>query len=240
MVINREEYQLHREIWAFRPEKTDGNYAQAAYFNQSIIDLQNEVNPDIIGWLSIENTRIDYPVVLAADNDYYLRLNIHQEYAYAGSIFMDYRNGREFANFNTIIYGHNMKNGAMMGDLTKFHDPDFFYANESGFLFLVDRTYKINFFASLLVLPDDDLVYNTIDPNPAKKEEYWAYLKKKARCWRDLNLIEDKEEEGNRQKSEQKEWQIITLSTCSYEFNDARMVLIGSIVNEELGIRSEE
>lgn len=227
--INRNEYQIRREIWGYRPEKTGENNARPIQYNQSIIDLQNEVNPDIIGWLSIDNTRIDYPVVLAEDNDFYLRLNIHKEYAYAGSVFMDYRNGRELADFNSIIYGHNMKNGTMMGDLTKFHDPDFFYANDHGFLFLVERTYKLNFFASLLVLPDDEMIYGTIDPEPKKQEEYLAYLKKKARCWRDLGLFENKEESGSNQKNDSKKLQIITLSTCSYEFDDARMILIGTL-----------
>ena len=59
--------------------------------NKFIIDLQNEINKDIVGWIAIPNTHIDYPFMQADDNDYYLRRDLYGNYALAGTIFMDYR-----------------------------------------------------------------------------------------------------------------------------------------------------
>ena len=69
-----------------------------AYYNQDIIAMQNEVNADIVGWLTIPNTLIDYPFVIASDNEYYLHRNIHGKQAAAGSLFIDYRNAPDFTD----------------------------------------------------------------------------------------------------------------------------------------------
>ncbi len=76
-------------------------------------------NADVVGWLTIENTKIDYPVVQAKDNSYYLNHSFLKKENEAGSIFLDYRNDLENIKKNTIIYGHARVDGSMFGSLEK-------------------------------------------------------------------------------------------------------------------------
>ena len=82
-----------------------------------------EINPDVVGWISIPAVGISYPVVQAEDNEYYLHRDFNGDYLYAGSIFMDAFCDAGFANYNTIIYGHNMRDGSMFARLKDFSDP---------------------------------------------------------------------------------------------------------------------
>lgn len=91
------------------------------------------INPDVIGWLDVEALNISYPIVQGADNDYYLHRTTERQYNFAGSIFMDYENNKNFTDPNTIIYGHNMKNQSMFGTLKfikeqeKYKDSIYFW-----------------------------------------------------------------------------------------------------------------
>jgi sortase B len=191
-------------------KKTDVSAAHRKIVNQSVIDLQNEVNEDAVGWLTVPNTHIDYPIVLAGDNDYYLERNIYGKHAKAGSIFMDYRCAGDYADFNTVIYGHNMKNGSMFGCLKLFGDPSFFESNTSGTLYAVHNTYKLEIFAYMVVLANDDTIY---DPS-IDKDEWFDYVRKNARQYREPAPTSS----------------VVTLSTCAYEYDGARMVLLATMI----------
>lgn len=214
-----QEAQLKAELTRFRPEipapRNNRNDPGPVHdtpteiINQSIIDMQNEINGDIIGWLTIPNTQIDYPVVIAADNDYYLRRNVHKKQAAAGSIFMDCRCSPDFTCFNSVIYGHSMKNDSMFGGLRLFADPVFFDSNVSGALFIKDNTFELKIFAYMVVTADDKIIYNP----SADSADFFEYVKKNARKYRDPLAT------GN----------ILTLSTCSYEYGGARTVLIAAL-----------
>ncbi len=80
-----------------------------------------EINPEVVGWIYIDGQNsISYPVCRADNNEFYLHQTFRKQYLYAGSIFEDYHNKPDFADPNTIVYGHNMKNGAMFGRLDSF------------------------------------------------------------------------------------------------------------------------
>ena len=91
--------------------------------NQKIINKENnkennkEFNKDIVGWIKINNTNIDYPFVKYIDNKYYLTHNLNKEKSTAGWIFLDYRNNINLKNKNSIIYGHARKDKTMFGTL---------------------------------------------------------------------------------------------------------------------------
>ena len=86
-----------------------------------------QINPDIYGWISVEGTTIDYPLVQGEDNDYYLNHAYTGEFLPNGSIFVDYRNYDDIMkNFNTVMYGHNITSGAMFHDVTKFFKDEYF------------------------------------------------------------------------------------------------------------------
>lgn len=91
---------------------------------QNPIDFENlkQVNEDIIGWIRIQDTDIDYPIVQAQDNEYYLHKDVNKKYSTCGWIFMDYKNTNTFIDKNTVLYGHNIKSGIMFYDLQKVLD----------------------------------------------------------------------------------------------------------------------
>lgn len=88
---------------------------------QNPIDFQalKEINENVVGWIRIENTDIDYPILQADDNEYYLHKDINRKYSTCGWIFMDYKNTNTFIDKNTVLYGHNIKSGIMFYDLQK-------------------------------------------------------------------------------------------------------------------------
>lgn len=81
-----------------------------------------KINEDVVGWIIIEGTSINYPIVKTNDNEYYLSHNILKNKSQNGWIFMDYRNNIDFFDKNTILFGHNIKSGIMFSDLKKIYD----------------------------------------------------------------------------------------------------------------------
>ena len=172
--------------------------------------------PDVVGWLKVSNTQINYLFVRGEDNDYYLNHDIYGDPAVAGSIFMDARCQRDFSSFNTVLFGHHMRNGSMFANLDKFKNKAFFDANPYGMVYLPDTTYHIDFFAVCVVKSNDDVYKHVNAADGQTKADYYAYVKSIARHYRELDLGEND--------------RLITLSTCNYEFENARAVLIGRLV----------
>src|SRR5690625_3407980 len=83
-------------------------------------------NEDVVGWITIADTQVDYPILHSSDNIEYLTENYYGDESRAGSIFMDFRNDITSSDLNTIIYGHRMKDGSMFQQLKKFLEQDFF------------------------------------------------------------------------------------------------------------------
>jgi len=200
----RDEASMHEAVMDYKPEP-----APDEAINQGVIDLQAKY-PDVIGWLTVPGTKIDYPFVWAEDNDSYLRRDLDGKYALAGTLFMDCRCGKDFTSRNTIIYGHHMKNGSMFGTLKSFADKAFFEANTQGEIFLPRETLTLEFFAYLVVKSTDELIYG-IEPG----DGYLNYVRKNARQYREISLTDDD--------------RLVTLSTCAYEFDGARMVLLAVV-----------
>lgn len=80
--------------------------------------------PGIVGWIFLPALEISYPVMQAGDNEYYLHRDPSENYLYAGSIFMDCSCGADLTNLNTVLYGHNMRNGTMFGRLKKYNNTE--------------------------------------------------------------------------------------------------------------------
>jgi len=200
-------------------ETGEYNSTTEARPNQFVANLGNEINMDIVGWLSIPETKIDYPFAQAHNNDYYLRRDVYGNYAAAGTLFMDHRCANDFTGSNTIIYGHTMRNGTMFGELSLFDDEGFFDVNRYGTIYLKDQTYTIKFFAYMIVTADDGIIYN---PSP-ETDEYYEYVKRFARNYREPQTGSG----------------IVTLSTCSYENDGARNVMLGNIRNKKRLVEEE-
>lgn len=128
------------------PEETE----DYEYFPKVNIDFDAllETNPEVIGWIWIPATNVSYPLVRADDNDKYLHRTYNSVYNSSGSIFMDYRNSAQLTDMNSIIYGHNMNNGAMFGKLKRFTEQEYFEENRYVYIFTPELTYKYEIFSA--------------------------------------------------------------------------------------------
>jgi sortase B len=105
-------------------------------------------NEDIIGWLYVDaEPNISYPIVRGADNEYYLHRTFRKERRYAGSIFMEWQNSADWADPNTIVYGHNMRNQSMFGRLKFLKDQSVYDANPYFWILTPDGNYRYHIFS---------------------------------------------------------------------------------------------
>lgn len=168
-------------------------------------------NKDIVAWIYSEGTPINYPIAQTVNNDYYLRRLIDGTYNQAGTIFMDYKNSNDFSDFNTIIYGHNMKNNSMFGTLTNYKNQDYYNEHKEMFLYTENKKFKIEIFAGFVTSSESD-IYVYPKTSSTNKKLIDNALEK--------STFSSKVEVSNEDK-------IITLSTCDYDFENARYVLLG-------------
>lgn len=167
------------------------------------------INPDIIGWLQIEGTEISYPVVKGTDNDYYLKHTFEGNTNAAGAIFADYSNSSDFQDCNTIIYGHNMKNGSMFGLLQRYFKDEASLPGRYIWICTPDKNYRYEIFSSHVVDAEGE-VYTLFS---APDEAFGTYLETmKAQSLVDYGISAGKEDK------------IITLSTCTG--NDATRFVV--------------
>jgi len=118
------------------PEEVDPEAELLAALAATDLGALREVNGDVLGWLTIPGTKVNYPVLQRADNDYYLDHTWKGERSSVGAIFVDYRNSADFSDDNTLIYGHNMKNRSMFGELKYYINDGHWEAHPS--IYLVD------------------------------------------------------------------------------------------------------
>lgn len=171
-------------------------------------------NKDIVGWIYSEDTPINYPIVQSDDNDYYLRRMLDGSYNIAGSIFMDYRNSSDLTDSNTIIYGHNMKNDTMFGTLEKYGNQEYYDEHPIIYYMAPEKTYEIQLVTGYVT----DAWSNTYKIPQTIKEQN-ELIKE---------MISKSSFDGDYSFGEGDN--LITLSTCAYDFNDARYVVIGRLV----------
>ena len=171
------------------------------------------INPDIIAWIYIEGTAINYPVVQGEDNSYYLKHLADGSYNGSGAIFMDYRNDSDFSDTHTIIYGHHMKNGTMFSGLDGYKRQEFYDEHPVALIMTPERNYKVEFFAGYVANVEADAWQLNFT---LESKEQWISAAKSKSCF-ESNIAPTVTDN------------IVTLSTCSYEFNNARFVLIGRL-----------
>lgn len=147
--------ELTGEILKYRPVVDEYGILKN---NFSIKDLQT-INKDIIGWVKIDNTNIDYPILAGVDNTEYLRRNYMGKYSPSGSIFLDYRNSRDLTDDFSIIYGHNMARGLMFSDIKRFKDNSFFQLNKTGKLYTENGVYNLEIYSFSIIKANKDITY---------------------------------------------------------------------------------
>ncbi len=170
-----------------------------------------EKNSDTIGWLKVKGTNIEYVVVKGTDNDYYLSHNFEKQKNSAGWIFADYRNKFDYTDYNTVIYGHNMKNDSMFGTLKNALKEDWYNNEDNRHIILV--TEKGAFTYEVFSVYEEKASDYPIQTGFSNDNEYLNFL----------NTIKDKSiKDFNIELSAEKS--IITLSTCGNN-NKNRVIL---------------
>jgi SrtB family sortase len=232
-------------VYYFFAERTSADYEQLAALkdSQALADLgervivvrgeQEEIelpdvldkyktlynkNKKLIGWLKIDDTIIDYPVMQTSNNEYYLTYNFNQEYDKNGSIFMDYQCKVFPRSQNLILYGHHMKSGKMFGDLEKYVKESY-YKEHSVIQFdtIYEKgTYQVMYVFRAKVLKENDVsfkYYQFINANSA--EEFNSYMKEMAQ----MSLYDTgvTAEYGD---------ELLTLSTCDNSQTDGRFAVV--------------
>lgn len=166
---------------------------------------------DKVAWIYSPDTQINYPIVQAGDNEKYLRTLPDGTWNIAGTLFLDYRNSGDFSDRNSIVYGHNMKNDSMFGTLPDYQEQEYYEAHPSLYLLTPTADYRIDVLAGY-VTSTASLVY-TIPQNENEQNSLIQTALSSSDFVADVEVTATD--------------RLITLSTCSYESDNARYVLVG-------------
>ena len=181
---------------------------------QSLIDSAQSLNnayPDAIGWLYIPDSSINYPIMQSDDNDYYLSHAYDGSYLKAGSVFLDHRCENRFMNPINIVYAHNMNNGSMFAGLLSFADSAYFGSHRYGWLATPENVYRVDFFSCARTDWHDELYDGSLSVT-----DWIPHIEHLSVVCREMEYSEND--------------RFISLSTCSYEFQNARTILTGKLV----------
>lgn len=181
------------------------------------------LNRQLVGWVSVPNSGIDVQVVQAGNNSEYLKKDFYGNYSRYGCPFMDYRNDPRFLNKNTIIYGHHMSDGLIFAELSKYKELSGFLDSPVIRLDTLYDTFYFKVYAAFITNSreedDDGYIFNYTVTDFASAENFDAYIKalderKLYTTGVDINSAD----------------KLLTLSTCTYEFTDARLVIVGRML----------
>lgn len=187
-----------RSLLAFRPNWDDDS------------NKLGKLSKDCVAWISVKNTKIDYPIMQGKDNSEYLNMDPYGEYSLSGSIFLDYRNNPNFTDHYSLVYGHHMEEGAMFGALDSYLKEDYFKKHKSGTIITKsNKKYKIEFYA---LLEDSATNMYIFSPTTTKVSSLESYIQKHAKIYEKPTSISS---------------QVIALSTCKYPDTEDRIILFG-------------
>ena len=190
------------------PEEPDPQALELCKLNTAALQ---EKNPDVLGWIRIPGTQIDYPLLAADSADEYLHTAWDGSYSYSGSIYLEQGNSRDLTDFHTIIYGHNMKNGTMFGNLIGYGDAAFWEERSYVYVRSGDTVHRYEIFAAYTASIESD-TYRIAFSSPERKEKAISYYLEHAD-------FPEKPELSVQSR-------ILTLSTCTgYGDNEKRWVV---------------
>lgn len=175
-----------------------------------------KINEDIIGWLAVENTNINYPLLKSKDNQDYLKLAANKVKNNGGSIFVDCRNQVDFKDQHTIIYGHNMKNGSMFGSLKQFVEGDYWKNHSRFYIIKPEGTLEYEIFSAYQTRADSAAYVLDFSGNPSFAT-FVDLAKKHSQVETSVSVSEHDT--------------IVTLSTCTNKEQMGRYVVHGKLVN---------
>lgn len=220
-------YKIGKTMWEY-------HVAKSAYTNISektakvdpkqftgVVDWKalKKVNPDVQGWLYQKGTVINYPVVQGTDNDTYLHTRFDKQWSGGGTLFVDCRMEKDFKGFNSIIYGHHMKDGSMFRSIRGYTKEEGYYDKHKTLeLATPHGNYHLVVFSAFITKATDENTYK-MTYDEAEKQ---AYID---RAWEqsELPITRDSVDVT---KSDR----LVTLSTCAYDYEEARYIVMCKMV----------
>ena len=200
-------YGLYDSWYVFNNAKDDSYLKYKPVEGESIPE-EVPITDDMVAWITLDDTNIDYPVMQGEDNSKYLNVNPYGEYALSGSIFLDSRNSGDFSDPYSILYGHHMEYGVMFGALDEYLDESYLKAHSDGTL-LVGRknvkTFRLKVFAVAKVNVFDEKVF--FEPD---SEDIGVLIQEYAKVYDD---------------SVTKSRRILALSTCTEPVSQNRLIV---------------
>ena len=220
-------YKIGKTMWEYQ-------VAKSAYTNISektakvdpkqftgVVDWKalKKVNPDVQGWLYQKDTVINYPVVQGTDNDTYLHTRFDKQWSSGGTLFVDCRMEKDFKGFNSIIYGHHMKDGSMFRSIRGYTKEDGYYDKHKTLeLATPHGNYHLVVFSAFITKATDEDTYK-MTYDEAEKQ---AYID---RAWErsELPITRDSVDVTKNDR-------LVTLSTCAYDYEEARYIVMCKMV----------
>ncbi len=184
-------------------------------------ELEKE-NDDIVAWLYSKGTVINYPVVQGDDNQFYLTHMFNKQWNGKGTLFVDTNCEDPFNGFNTIVYGHRMKDGSMFRSIVEYRDKKGYFDEHRKMILLTkDQRYNLEIFAASRI-PQNSELYNMTFYSDDEKAAYLANVAS-------INQIPDYDGSVNVGPSDR----IVMMSTCTREVDDNRIVVWGKLVEQK-------
>lgn len=203
------------ETKSIQDKETDTE-SSGQYVSPIQFDALKAINPDIVGWLKIEGTSIDYPIVQTDDNETYLEIDFEGKKNASGAIFLDYESEPDFSGRHNILYGHHMKNGSMFKDIIKYKEETFFKEHQDITIYTPEREFHLRPFTVLYTDADGERRRTKFDT----EEDFDEYVEKMTK----KGLFYQKPDESIGTL-----WSFVT---CSYELADARTILYAYEVSQ--------
>lgn len=213
-------YSEKEEMDNLREEFEVTSSEQAVQEVEVPVDFEKlkKANPHIYAWINVPGTKVDYPILRSPDdNAFYLNHTINGQKSLYGSIYTEDYNGMDFMDFNTLLYGHNMKNGTMFGSLKKFRDASFFEENRYINVYMENRILKYEIFAACTWDNKHILATRNFDLETNRTlyiEDIFAVRDMKSQIKKDITVTSED--------------RLITLSTCMN--NDAKRFIVSGVL----------
>ena len=200
-------YYVYDSVIVYKNSSTNSVMAYKPSKDSNVV--LKELSEDCVAWISIYDTKVDYPVMQGIDNNEYLNKDPYGAYSLSGSIFLDYRNDKEFNDIYSLVYGHHMSGGFMFGALDDFEKKDFFDNHREGELIVNNKYYKIETFAFVHTDANEGIIFN-----PDFEADRVEWIKRNSEIYY--------EPSGSR---------IVALSTCKSPTSTLRTIVFVSIID---------
>lgn len=210
-------YEIKEEQTKIKEEQTE--LIDIAEIPEKVEDIEEKkeeinfqelinINSDFVGWIKIEDTNINYPIVQGTNNTYYLKHSFYKEYSNAGSIYMDATANSNFSSKNTFIYGHYTSDGSMFGQIGKYMKQDFYDKHKEIYIYTSEQNYKLEVFSVHV----DKASSKSYQMNFTTDESYKDYID----LMKSYSVIKSDIE------IDYTEDRIVTLYSCSHERGHAK------------------